>query len=56
MAKNQTPIYSEDGDITRLAERLDLKAYKIDDLPIPDAARQGQLDLVSEEEVAEQLG
>lgn len=55
-SEGASAIYSEDGDIARLAERLNLKTYKIDDLPIPDAARQGQLDLVSEEEAAEQPG
>lgn len=38
-------IYSEDGDLARLAARLNLSTVKIDDLPIPDAARQRHLDL-----------
>lgn len=33
-------IYSDDADIMRLARRLNLGACTMDDLPIPDAARQ----------------
>jgi len=40
-----TAIYSEDGDLARIAAKLNLKSVKIDDLPIPDSARQGKLEL-----------
>lgn len=43
--ESATAIYSEDGDLARIAERIKLKTVKIDDLPLPDSARQGKLGL-----------
>ncbi|MBL8472110.1 MAG: PIN domain-containing protein [Rhodocyclaceae bacterium] len=33
-------IYSDDADLVRLARRLNLQAFRLNDLPLPDAARQ----------------
>jgi len=38
-------IYSEDGDIARIGQRYGLAVIKTDDLPLPDSARQTELDL-----------
>ncbi len=38
-------IYSEDDDIFRCGRRAELTVIKIDDLPLPDSARQNSLDL-----------
>lgn len=42
-AEGATTIYSEDGDLARMANRMHLSCVKIDDLPLPDSARQGNL-------------
>lgn len=42
---NTRTIYSNDGDIARIASRHELSAIKADDLPFPDSARQHKLDL-----------
>ncbi len=43
--ESATTIYSEDGDLARISERIKLNTVKIDDLPLPDSARQGKLGL-----------
>lgn len=45
LSRNATAIYSDDLDIHRAAKDLPLKIMSIDQLPIPDAARQGKLEL-----------
>lgn len=42
---NARTLYSEDGDIARLGQRLGLAVIKTDDLPLPDSARQAELEL-----------
>lgn len=42
---NARTIYSEDGDVTRIGQRYGLEVIKTDDLPLPDSARQTELDL-----------
>ena len=42
---NARTIYSDDGDIARIGTRHGLVTIKTDELPLPDAARQGKLDL-----------
>ena len=42
---NARIIYSDDGDIARIATRYELGVIKTDDLPFPDSARQHKLDL-----------
>jgi predicted nucleic acid-binding protein len=42
---NARTIYSEDGDISRIGQRLGLAVIKTDDLPLPDSARQTELEL-----------
>ena len=42
---NAKVIYSDDGDIARIAARHELRVVKTDDLPLPDSARQHKLDL-----------
>lgn len=42
---NAKIIYSDDGDIARIAMRHGLDTIKTDDLPLPDFARQHKLDL-----------
>ena len=44
-SEGATTIYSEDVDLARIATRINLKYVKIDDLPIPDSARQIKLEL-----------
>lgn len=44
-SEGATVIYSEDGDLARIASKINMTAIKIDDLPIPDSARQGKLEL-----------
>ena len=44
-SEGATAIYSEDIDLARIATRINLKYVKIDDLPIPDSARQFKLEL-----------
>ena len=40
---NAKAIYSDDDDIARYAERVNIPAYKTDDLPLPISARQEQI-------------
>jgi predicted nucleic acid-binding protein len=40
LSRNATTIYTDDDDIHRIVKGLPLKAIKIDQLPIPDSARQ----------------
>lgn len=42
---NAKIIYSDDGDIARIAMRHGLGVIKTVDLPFPDSARQHKLDL-----------
>lgn len=42
---NAKIIYSDDGDIARIAMRHGLDTIKTDGLPLPDSARQHKLDL-----------
>lgn len=42
---NAKVIYSDDGDIARIAARYELSVTKTDDLPFPDSTRQHKLDL-----------
>lgn len=42
---NARTLYSEDGDIARIGQRLGLAVVKTDDLPLPDSARQAELEL-----------
>lgn len=42
---NACTIYSEDGDIARIGKQHGLAVIKTDDLPLPDSARQAELDL-----------
>lgn len=42
---NARTLYSEDDDIARLGQRLGLAVIKTDDLPLPDSARQAELEL-----------
>ena len=42
---NARVVYSEDGDIARIGQRHGLTVVKTDDLPLPDSARQAQLNL-----------
>jgi len=42
---NAHTVYSEDGDIARIGKRHGLAVIKTDDLPLPDSARQAELDL-----------
>ncbi|HEY9103668.1 type II toxin-antitoxin system VapC family toxin [Chitinimonas sp.] len=44
-AEGATTIYSDDDDVARVGKRLNVKVVKIDDLPLPEAAKQGILDL-----------
>ncbi len=46
LSRNATVIYSDDDDIHRAAKNLPLKVISIEQLPIPDSARQGNLDLI----------
>lgn len=43
-AKART-LYSEDGDIARIGQRLGLAVIKTDDPPLPDSAWQAELEL-----------
>lgn len=43
--ESATTIFSEDDDLARIAQRIKLKTIKIDELPLPDSARQGMLGL-----------
>lgn len=42
---NARTIYSEDVDIGRIGQRYDLAVIKTDSLPLPDSARQTELEL-----------
>lgn len=42
---NVRTIYSEDGDVARIGQRYGLAVVKTDDLPLPDSARQTELEL-----------
>lgn len=42
---NAHTIYTDDGDVARIGARYGLAVIKSDDLPLPDSARQGSLDL-----------
>ncbi|MEW5788815.1 MAG: PIN domain-containing protein [Pseudomonadota bacterium] len=42
---NARTIYSEDGDIARIGQLQGLTVIKTDDLPLPDSARQAELEL-----------
>ncbi|TCJ18716.1 PIN domain-containing protein [Parasulfuritortus cantonensis] len=42
---NARTVYSDDGDVARIGQRYGLAVIKTDDLPLPDAARQTELDL-----------
>lgn len=46
---NQTTIYSDDNDIARLADALDLEVIPTHKLPQPVESRQMVLDLVEED-------
>lgn len=42
---NSTIIYSDDNDIARYGKRAKIEVMKIDDLPLPESARQQNLTL-----------
>lgn len=42
-SRNARAIYSDDDDISRYAERVNIPTYKIDALPLPCSARQKEL-------------
>lgn len=44
-SRNATTIYSDDPDIVRYGERVQLRVIKTEDLPLPDSAKQGTLPL-----------
>lgn len=46
-AEGASTIYSEDNDLARMANRIHLSCIKIDDLPLPDSARQVNIDFES---------
>jgi len=43
LSRNVTRIYSDDADLRRIAQKLSLTVTGIDELPIPDSARQHKL-------------
>ncbi|MCL2346219.1 MAG: PIN domain-containing protein [Desulfobulbus sp.] len=43
LSRNVTHIYSDDADLRRIAEKLLLTVTGLDELPIPDSARQTKL-------------
>lgn len=43
--ENVTTIYSDDDDIARISKRLNIKTVKIQEIPLPEAAKQGRLEL-----------
>ncbi len=45
LSRNATRIYSDDADLRRIAQPLSLTVTGIDELPIPDSARQHKLPL-----------
>lgn len=45
LSRNATRIYSDDDDLRRIGQRLSLTVTGIDELPIPDSARQQKLPL-----------
>lgn len=44
-SRNATTIYSDDPDIVRYGERVQLRVIKTEDLPLPDSAKQRTLPL-----------
>jgi len=44
-SRNASMIYSDDLDIARYGERVQLRVIKTEDLPLPDSAKQGTLPL-----------
>lgn len=43
LSRNVTRIYSDDADLRRIAQTLSLTVMGIDELPIPDSARQTKI-------------
>ncbi|MEW9622898.1 type II toxin-antitoxin system VapC family toxin [Rhodanobacter geophilus] len=43
LSRNVTRIYSDDADLQRIGKALSLDVKGIDDLPIPDSARQANM-------------
>lgn len=44
-SRGVTAIYSDDGDVANAAARVCIRAIPIDDLSLPDSAKQTKLDL-----------
>lgn len=43
LSRNVTHIYSDDADLRRIGQSLAMKVTAIDELPIPDSARQTKI-------------
>ncbi|WP_397596854.1 type II toxin-antitoxin system VapC family toxin [Silanimonas sp.] len=43
LSRNVTRIYSDDDDLRRMASKLSVSVVRVDDLPIPDSARQTKI-------------
>lgn len=44
-SRRVTAIYSDDGDVANGAARVGIRAIRIDDLALPESAKQSKLDL-----------